>query len=289
MKDSSRAGIILMVLSALCFSCSDISIKVIGGNMSPWLVVAGRGLFGSLVVLVLIRFEVRQLWIKEWPMQLLLGSSSAMGFLCLIISLKHLPLSIAMPLSYSYPAIAAILSPLINKEKVSRAEWLAIALALAGAVCFSQSSSGEESKNILLGLTFGLAGAFFVGLMATLARRQTRANVPLSVNLFFLYFCNTAVCLPLVLLLDRPLLPGAEDLAKLFMLIAPVSVLGFCLMLVAYRYISAHRGGTIMMLEAAVAALYGLVALGEPLSAMVFLGGFLMIASAISISREAGN
>lgn len=288
MKDSPRTGILLMVLSALCFSCSDIGIKVMGENLSAWLVVAGRGLLGMLAVLVMVRFNIRQLLVKQWPMQLLLGSSSALGFLFFILSIKYLPLSISMPLGYSYPAIAALLSPLINKEKTSREDWLAIGMALAGAICFSQSSSAEGSQNILLGLIFGLAGAFFVGLMTTLARRQTRARVPLSTNLFYLYFCNTAVCAPLILLLDRPLLPGAADLARLFILIAPVSVLGFCLMFTAYRYINAHRGGTILMLEAAVAALFGLIVLGEPLTIMIVFGALFMIASALIITRQAG-
>ena len=289
MQDSPRSGIILMVLSALCFSWADIGIKVWGENLSAWLVVAVRGLVGVTGVLATVRFNFRHFMVKQWPTQALLGSSSALGFLFFILSIKYLPLSLSMPLAYLYPTIAALLSPLINKEKTSRGDWLAISLALGGVICFSQSSSGGASENLTLGLIFGLAGAFFVGLMTTLARRLTKEAVPLNVNLFYLYFCNTAVCLPLVFLLDRPLLPPAGDLAKLVILIAPISVFGFCLMFAAYRYINAHRGGTILMLEAAVASLYGLVMLGEPLTFSLVLGAGLMVTSALIITRISGR
>lgn len=284
MSNSARSGILIMVLSSFCFCCSDIGIKVLTGNLSACQVVVGRGLVGIVVSLIAIRFNLRSLLVNQWPIQLLLGVSSALGFLFFILSIKYLPLSLSMPLAYCYPTVAALLSPLINKENPSRGDWLAIALATGGVICFSRNSAGGESEQLALGLAFGLIGAFFIGLMSTLARRQTR-TAPVKVGLFYLCFCNFAVCLPLVLLLDNPVVPAAADLAPLLFFIAPFSILGFGLMFAAYRRLSAPRGGIILMLEAAVASLYGLVMLGEPFTFSLLLGAILMLGSAIIISR----
>ena len=288
MRNSSRTGIFLMLLASLGFSCSDIGVKVLGENLSVWQMVSGRGLLGVAVVLIIIRFQLSRLLVSQWRTQLILGFASAFGFTFFILSIKYLPLSISMPLSYFYPALAAIMSPLINNEKPSREDWLAITLGLGGVICFSQSSSGNEGQSLLTGIVFGLIGALFIALMVSLARRQTR-SVPLSVNLFYLYFANAVTCLPLLILFDAPLIPAKADLAKLFLFIAPISIISFGLMFVAFRYISAHRGGTILMLEAGVAALYGLLILNEPLNIFIILGGLLMLVSAIIITRASSG
>lgn len=283
-----QTGILIMALAAVCFSCSDIGIKVLGGNLSPWQIAAGRGFFGMLVILIAIRFRVRGLIVKQWPCQMFLGTAGAFGFTFFIFSIKYLPLSIAMPLGYIYPAIGALISPFINQEKPGRDDWVAIGLAMTAVICLSQGASSQVGENFLPGLVFGLLGAFFVGLMINLARRQTQ-TVILSVNLFYLYFSNFLVGLIMSLVFDDQLVPPMPDLAKLFLFIAPMAIIGFSLMFVAYRYISAHRGGIVMTLEAAAATLYGLFILHEPVTLPVVLGGVLILLSGVVIIRSSIN
>jgi len=286
MNRSPKTGITLMMLSALAFGCSDIGIKVLGGNLSPWQITAGRGLLGVLVILALCRFQVKTLLVKQWPCQILLGLAGATGFTCFIISIKYLPLSISMPLAYVFPAIGALISPFINKEKPGSADWVAIGLALTAVICLSHGAPHEEGgRTVAVGMVFGLVGAFFVALMTNLARRQTQ-TVLLNVNLFYLFLANFAVGLPLALFFDGAALPPAADLAKLFFFIAPAAIIAFGLMFVAYRHISAHRGGIILTLEAASATVYGLVVLGEPMTFSVILGGLLILLSGVIIIRS---
>ncbi len=283
MKQSSQAaGVATMVLSSLLFTTSDICIKVLAEGLSPWQITAGRGLLGLALVVALTGFNPRPFLIRQWPVQLGLGAAGALGFTCFIVSIKYLPLSIAMPLAYVFPAIGAFLSPLINKEKPNRSDWLAIALALAAVICLSRGAQ-EDQQASFFGFAFGLIGAFFVALMTNLARRQTR-TVSLRANMFYLCLGNIAICLPLVFLLDAPVVPVPRDLGRLFLVIAPASILGFILMFVAYRHLNAFRGATILMLEAALACVYGVAMLGEPLTGFMVTGGVLMMASALLIS-----
>ena len=284
MDRSPKTGIFFMTLSALCFSCSDIGIKVLGGNLSPWQITTGRGLLGVLVIAVLCRFNLKMFLVRQWPCQMLLGLTGAFGFTCFIISIKYLPLSIALPLSYVFPAIGAMISPLINKERPGRADWIAIALALMAVICLSQGAPSEDGGNFPIGVTFSLIGAFFVALMTNLARRQTQ-TVLLNVNLFYVFLSNFLVGFPLILFFGGPIVPPAPDLAKLFLVIAPAAIIAFGLMFVAYRHISAHRGGIILTLEAASATIYGLVVLNEPMTFPVVLGGLLILSSGVIIIR----
>lgn len=281
----SNGGIIIMMLAAAMFGISDIGVKVLGDNLSAWQITGGRGLLGLIGVLAVVRFRPRALMTRQWPVQLGLGLAGTLGFTCFVMSIKYLPLSMAMPLAYTFPAFGALLSPLINQEKPTGHDWAAVVLALAAVICLSrgQPSAGETLSPA--GFAFGLVGAFFVALMTNLARRQTQA-VKLSVNLFYLYLANAAVCLPLALMLDRPPVPPPADLAGLLLVIAPGSVLGFCFMFIGYRRLSAVRGGTILMLEVAVAGSYGLIVLGEPLTPFIAAGGLLMVLSALMITRS---
>ncbi len=287
MERSARTGLILMTVTAMCFSCSDIGVKVLGGNLSPWQITGGRGLLGVAVALAAVRFNIRVFFVRQWPWQLMLGLAATLGFLFFILSVKYLPLSVALPLAYLYPAVGALLSPLINREKPGREDWLAIALAIGAVICLSHSGASNPAggEHVFLGLGYGLLGAFFVGLMTNLARRQTQATV-LSVNLFYVYLTNLAVCFPLVWFLDGAALPPAADLTRLYGFIAPLSILGSSLMFLAYRHISAHRGGIVMTLEAATAAVYGVIILEEPLSASLILGAGLMVLSGAAILRS---
>ncbi len=283
MPTPARTGLIIMTLAAISFSCTDIGIKVLGENLSPWKIGAARGLAGMMVAVAMAKFRFRAFLVPQWRRQFMLGGACALGFTCLIISLKMLPLSVAMPVSYIFPSLGALMSPFINNEKPSRADWVAIGLAFAAVICFSRGGAVDQAESRSVGLAVGLVGAFFVGLMTNLARRS-RA-MPLSVNIFYLYLANFALCFPLVLILDSHIIPASVDLAKLFLFIIPTSIAGFGLMFLGYRYMSAHRGGIILTLEVAVATVFGLTVLDEPVTVFVVMGGLLILASAVIIGR----
>ncbi|MDL2226905.1 DMT family transporter [Deltaproteobacteria bacterium OttesenSCG-928-M10] len=285
MDRSPRIGVFIMMLAAIGFGGGDIGVKVLGENLSPWQITAGRGFLGLVIILALSRFNIGHFMIKQWPCQMLLGLTGALGYACFVFSLKWLPLSIAMPLGYVYPAMGALLSPFINREKPGRADWIAIGLALAAVICLSRGTTPEPGASLVMGFVIGLIGAFFIAVMTNLARRQTQ-TILLNVNLFYLFLGNFVLGLPLSLALDSVLIPPAVDLAKLFCCIAPASITGFWLMFIGYRHISAHRGGIVLTLEAVITSLYGLVFLGEPLTLWAVLGLALILLSGVIIIRS---
>lgn len=69
--------------------------------------------------------------------------TNTLGFTCLAFAIKMLPLTIYMPLCFIYPALTALLSPLINKEKPNRTEWMAMAVAFIAIIFLSQGATEQ--------------------------------------------------------------------------------------------------------------------------------------------------
>lgn len=272
----------MMLLAAVCFAGGDVGVKFLGERLSPWQMSAGRAILGLLVALTLARFRVRDFLVSEWPWQVLLGLSSTLGMVCLMFAFQTLPLSVALPVFYLYPAMGALLSPLLNREKPSPADWLAIGLAFAAVICLTWHGGGEAGIDGT-GVAWGFGAAFFVALLVNLTRRQAQ-KLSTAVSLVYLYAVNLVVCVPITLMYDRPAMPAGDDLIRLLLFLAAPMVIGTVFMVEGYKYISAHRGGVILTLEVVCGSLYGLMFLGEDPSLGVILGGGLMLASALVIA-----
>lgn len=288
MARGAKFGLVMMVLSALAYGTSDVGVKALGENLSPWQTASGRALMGLAVALIMGRMNVRSLLIPDWPWQAAIGLSSGLGFISMLFAIKLLPISVALPMIYLYPALAAMISPAVNREKPTTFDWLAIAVAITGVMLLGYGAIGDESAGgtSWAGMAWGLASAFWMALMINLTRRQAKAR-PTYIILFYLFAVNLLICLPVMLWMGGPYMPPPKDAASLFLFIAPVSILALLVMAVAYKYLSAHHGGVILTLEAVFSALFGIIFLKEPLPVSVALGGLMMIASSVMVSLAA--
>lgn len=234
------------------------------------------------------RMDFRSLLISDWPWQVAVGVSSTLGFICLLSAIISLPISVAMPLIYTYPALGALMAPIINREKPTAVDWLAISIAVVGVILLAYGATDPDAPGgaSWTGVAWGLAGAFWIGLMINLTRRQAKARAT-HVILFYLFAVNLTICLPVMLAVDGFYFPAFDAAATLYLLIAPANVLALLLMSKAYCYIYAYHGGVILTLEAVFAAFFGIIFLKEPLLVWAVMGGLLMITSSVMISLSA--
>jgi len=288
MHNNEKLGLILMLLSALAYGAGDILVKVVGEGLSPWQMTVGRAFLGLLAALGWARFRLRDFLIPDWSWQVAIGVASSLGFISMMFTIKLLPLSVALPLIYLYPALGALMSPLINRESPSGSDWAAIIVALAGVIFLAHGTAADDSAASWAGLAWGFSSTFWMALMVNLTRRQAKAR-PTRVILFYLFAVNLLVSLPVVLMTDRPVVPAGADLGILLGLIAPSGVAAILFMSVGYRHINAHRGGVIMTFEAVAASLFGLIFLGEPLTIFVAAGSLMLIGSAVIIALGRPN
>jgi inner membrane transporter RhtA len=211
----------------------------------------------ALVLLVALRPAVRSWSRASWTASLLLGGAMAGMNLVFYLSLRTVPLGVAVTVEFLGPLMLA----LAQTRRAIDLVWAA--LAAAGVALLGLDTSGDIPLSGLL-LAF-IAGLFWAAYIVASARvgQVLPGTSGLAVALAF----AALLVLPFGVsgasaVLERPsLLLAALGVALLS------SVLSYGLELSALRRIPTRVFGILMSLEPAAAAVAGLVVLGEQLGA----------------------
>lgn len=225
----------------------------------------------ALLMLVVLRPRVRQWTSDAWVAALLLGAAMAGMNLVFYLSLRTVPLGVAVTVEFVGPLLLA----LAQTRRLLDLLWAL--LAGSGVVLLGADPSGAPLSGLALALLAGLFWAAYI--LASARVGQVVAGVDgLAVAL--------AVAALLVLpfgaagasaVVERPsLLVAAAGVALLS------SVLSYGLELVALRRMPTRVFGVLMSLEPAAAAIAGLVVLGQQ------LGGREVVALLLVSTASAG-
>lgn len=209
----------------------------------------------AALMLVVLRPALRTWSRASWTASLLLGGAMAGMNLTFYLSLRTVPLGIAVTVEFLGPLLLA----LVQTRRAVDLVWAA--LAAGGVALLGFDTSNDVPLSGLL-LAF-VAGLFWAGYIVASARvgQVLPGTAGLAVALAF----AAVLVLPFGLegasaVLDRPaLLVAALGVALLS------SVISYGLELSALRRIPTQVFGILMSLEPAAAALAGLVVLGEAL------------------------
>jgi drug/metabolite transporter, DME family len=182
----------------------------------------------------------------------------------------------------SAPAFAGLLARLTGTASLSR-RWLASTVgAVAGcaALVYGGQSAGVEPIGVVLALFAGLAYAAY----ATIAGRLITAGAPERVIMGTLFGGAGLLLLP-VLLADSPgWLPTTRGLLVTLYLGVVTTTLGYALYGRGLRTTPVATAATLTLAEPAVAALLGLVVLGERLGTVAAAGLLLLATSLVLLA-----
>ncbi len=235
----------------------------------------------ALVLLVVLRPRVRTWSRAAWRAAVLLGVAMAGMNLVFYLSLRTVPLGIAVTVEFVGPLLLALV-------QTRRAVDLLWALLAAGGVVLLGADPGGDVP--LTGLALALvAGLFWAGYI--LASAHVGQLLPGVDGLAVALAVATLLVLPFgasgaSAVLERPsLLLAAAGVAMLS------SVVSYGLELVALRRIPTRVFGVLMSVEPAAAALAGLVVLGQSLGPRDVLALVLVsVASAgVTLGRREGQ
>ena len=250
---------ILLLLTAFLWSSGGLFIKLVS-----WPGPAVAGLRSMVAAICLWQFR-RDFGgtKKEW----FCAVSYALCLITFVMATKLGPAANAIILQYSGPIHAAYLGWFILGERVRKADYFLLPIALCGtALCFFDSLNSGS----LLGNTFGLISGFFFGLMAVLLRalpNNSRGSIFVG-NL-------------LAALLAIPFL-GSLDIS--FTNIGGVIFLGtfqialpYVLFSMALKQVSAVEATMFSLLEAILNPIWVALVLGEIPSRYTAIGGAIVI------------
>ena len=140
--DARIKGFLFMLSAAFLFAILGLLIKLLGPAYRVWDIAIYR--FAGGFIFLWILFGWRQNLFKPRNPKLLIvrGLTGTAAFTTLVLAIQMIPLSTAMVFFYSYPAFAAIFSPIIFGDRISYPEVGFIGLAIAGG-----HRSGEEPRS----------------------------------------------------------------------------------------------------------------------------------------------
>ena len=185
-------GPAFMLSSAFFFAILGLLIKLLSPSFSVWDIAMYR--FGGGAIILLAIFGWRENFVLHGNFKLMIarGISGSLAFILIIISIRQIPLSTAMVIFYCFPAFAAIFSPMLFGDKISRLDIVCIAVALIGVGILFDIQLAES----FWGQILALVASIFAGLTISLIKKL-RDNHG-SVTIYF-YFCIIGVASALAL------------------------------------------------------------------------------------------
>jgi len=273
-----RIGLGLVFVSSLFFAWSNLLLKQVVEDLSPFTVAFWRGTVGMLIVLILGRFRMKKLLGVKRGLLLTRGLLGVTALTLFFISVKSTTLSNAVGLFHTYPLFTTLIGVLFFKERWRNVYMLALFLSLGGVLLIVRPELGS----IGLGELISLVCVFFVGWVLNLVRYLRKSESVLSIIFYFTAVTSVVSFFP----------AGVGEITHSVSMwgglfgVGLLTTLAQLLMTAGYTFCSASGGSIISLLGLPLTFILSNTFLGERFnwflvagSALIFISGYL-IASA---------
>ena len=245
------------------------------GRAGPGGVAFLRVLFTALVLLAVVRPSLRGRTRSEITSVLAYGLFLAAMNWSFYEALSRLPLGVAVTIEFTGPLAVAF----AGSRRVLDALWVALA---AGGVVLLALRGGHDGVHAL-GVVFALIAAIGWAIYILLAKRVGTSFGALEA-LAIGMAAGTFVVLPAGLIEGGRALLNPVVLASCLGVAVLSSLIPYSLELIALRRLSTGVFGLLMSLEPAVAALAGVVILGQPLSLVLGIALVMVVTASVGIT-----
>jgi drug/metabolite transporter (DMT)-like permease len=276
-------GVALIATSAACFGALAVLAKLAYvDGADPIGVLFGRFLIAGLAMLVLLRVRGQRLPRGRVLVALvLLGGVGYVGQSLTFFSAAALaPAGLISLLLYVYPAIVTIVSVVLFKESLGVVKVFALVIALAGTVLTLGETGQAPPLGIALGLLSAAAYATYILVSSRVAPRA--GAIPAATVVINAATVSYAV----LAVVTRPALPrttgGWLAVAGLALI---CTVVAFVTFLAGLERVGAADASTLSTLEPAVTIALAALLLGESVRAFQLVGGALILAGVVILSR----
>jgi drug/metabolite transporter (DMT)-like permease len=237
--------------------------------------VVGLRFVLSLVVVVFLAFISGQRLVSgDLKAELLMGLVSGFVVLLYFVSINSVGVSLAALLLYTAPFFAALFSSVLLGERHGVGRIVALLFSFLGIVLIIRPSFALD-----VSLLLAVGAGVLYGFKMVLTRRVGRVDSTWVITFYFLLVPSVMFASYMMLHFDSFVVPSFRDVLLLFGLVIVSTVLGFLLQHHGFRLVEVGPGSVVLMTEAVVAVLIGVVVFGEFLDFLTVLGGFLVVSS----------
>ena len=248
---------LILLIAMISMQSSGSFAKYLFGQFPILTVSAMRLLLGAMILALI--FKIWQIHFRQikWPAIISYGIALAGMNLLFYLSIDRLPLGIAVSFEFIGPLSVALF---YARQKF---DFVWVGLAILGLILlfpFDQAAQPLDPIGIAFALGAGACWALYI------VAGQRPSGVSGNHTVCLGMFVGMLVLMPIALFAGMPA-HTFEPMSLLYFVALAVlaSALPFSLEMIALRNLSALSFGTLMSLEPAIAALSGLVFLGETL------------------------
>jgi len=224
---------------------------------------------------------------------LLLGGLFAVLAATALMALERLPASAYIVIIYTYPALVALLSLVILRERLPGIGWLALGLTLIGVVLtvptlFSdlQQVDADRQSVLVAGVIFTLVNALLYALYIVLSGRLLRGQSELAKASAW-GITGSAVVALIVLLLRGPVMPGTlTEWGALVGIVIVSTVIPIFAFYAGIRLLGAARASIVATVEPVMTLTLAALILNERMEPIQLVGAALIIASVVLLQVD---
>lgn len=273
----------LMLLTCAIWGLQQVVLKGAAPDVAPVFQIALRSGISAIMVYILIYARGDRIVLSDgtWKPGIAAGLLFALEFLLVAEGLHHTTASHMVIFLYTAPVFAALgLYWKVPDERLSRVQWLGIAIAFAGIVVTFTGRSGSADTggtNPLLGDLLGICAAMAWGATTVVIRTTRLNNCPSTHTLLYQLIGGFAVLIVAAILMDQTYFnPTPRAFAAMAFQILVVSFGSLLLWFWLLRQYLASRLGVLSFMTPLFGIAFGVWLLNEPLEPN-FVAGALMV------------
>ncbi|WP_083460244.1 EamA family transporter [Jiangella muralis] len=293
-RPNPARGVTYVVLAAVFFSVNASMSKVaLEAGLDPSVLAALRSTGAALILLVAVVAIAPgrlRIGLRELPFLVVLGvAGGALVQWLYFTAIDRLPVGIALLLEFTAPAMVALFSWAVLRQRIRRQTWLGIGVALIGLALVAQvwTDIGLDAVGVLAG--FGAAACLASYYLVGSRMSGNRDSLSLTFWMFAFAALFWAVAQPWWTVDLAPLgretsLLGTFDTVSVpawstvLWIVLFGTIVAYGLNLAALRHISPTACGVIGMSEPVGSAVVAWVWLEQSLSAAQVVGGLVVLA-----------
>ena len=278
------SGIVFIIISAASFGVMPVLARIAYEAKADPLTV----LFLRFGIAAIVMFAI--LFATKTPLPrglllvelILLGAIAYVGeSLAYFMALTYASPGLVALLLYVYPALVTTLSAIFLKEHLTTLKVVALFLALSGTALTIQITSGGKFVGVLLGIAAAVDYAIYIVLGSRIVKRSG------SVGSTAVIIASTAAVYAVIAPLHGLSLP--VNIGGWFAIIAIAlvsTVVSFMTFFAGLKRIGPTTASTLSTFEPIVAVALAAVVLGETITPVQALGGALILAAVVILSRN---
>ncbi|WP_327088064.1 DMT family transporter [Nonomuraea sp. NBC_01738] len=189
----------------------------------------------------------------------------------------------------SGPVFTGALSWWLHGERPSRRWAVATAAAIAGCAALIGGGGGDAGGQMVSGVLFALAGGLLYAFYAVTAARAINAGAASGVVMGVLFGGAAVIMVPILLWRGVGWLAAPSALIAVLYLGLGTTALAYVLYGRGLRTTPVATAATLALAEPGVAALLGLVVLGERLTPVSLAGLALLASSLVAVAWPSGG